>query len=291
MIRRPPRSTLFPYTTLFRSHVEQTPVGVVPDRVRGPRDLRAGDLAPGREVEGDGPAPVAGDERAAAPHVQVEPVRSEEHTSELQSQSNLVCRLLLEKKHARPRACTGCEAGWRLRSQSNPGCSRWPSCAAAVSLPPLRQPCHDWAAGRGRGLRAHPGARCAGMVALGCGPYRFSDRCAQPRHCSGHLALGLLDLPARQPPHHRFRTLKYALYLLTAPGGDSKQRSASPAAQLEGISRPPRIRIDRSRRTNSTAESFLVLSPEMALLYRKIASQAAEPAPAAATRRLRRRAE
>ena len=46
------------------------------------------------------------------------------------------------------------------------------------------------------------------MVALGCGPYRFSDRCAQPRHCSGHLALGLLDLPARQPPHHRFRTLK-----------------------------------------------------------------------------------
>src|SRR2546430_12221371 len=74
MIRRPPRSTLFPYTTLFRSvH-------------RGDRD-RA--LANGR---GD---PL----RAAAPDIADR--RSEEHTSELQSQSNLVCRLLLEKnKHA-----------------------------------------------------------------------------------------------------------------------------------------------------------------------------------------------
>src|SRR2546430_13425993 len=65
MIRRPPRSTLFPYTTLFRS-----------EKLRG--------LA--RRGE-DGPVP-----RPAAE------VRSEEHTSELQSQSNLVCRLLLEKK-------------------------------------------------------------------------------------------------------------------------------------------------------------------------------------------------
>src|SRR5688572_31426430 len=70
MIRRPPRSTLFPYTTLFRS------VG------HGELDRRAfGDLAPlGGDV----------DRRVLA--------RSEEHTSELQSQSNLVCRLLLEKK-------------------------------------------------------------------------------------------------------------------------------------------------------------------------------------------------
>src|SRR2546430_4027507 len=73
MIRRPPRSTLFPYTTLFRS----------PARLRlhapGPRrvDPRA-DRRPGPEA-----------------------VRSEEHTSELQSQSNLVCRLLLEKKKIR----------------------------------------------------------------------------------------------------------------------------------------------------------------------------------------------
>src|SRR2546430_11259367 len=68
MIRRPPRSTLFPYTTLFRS-----------PRWRAARRARA--AARGRPRAG----PV--------------PRRSEEHTSELQSQSNLVCRLLLEKKN------------------------------------------------------------------------------------------------------------------------------------------------------------------------------------------------
>src|SRR2546430_6778107 len=65
MIRRPPRSTLFPYTTLFRSRLP---------------------LEPGPGTRG-GPRSHAGDQ-----------TRSEEHTSELQSQSNLVCRLLLEKK-------------------------------------------------------------------------------------------------------------------------------------------------------------------------------------------------
>src|SRR2546430_8158397 len=70
MIRRPPRSTLFPYTTLFRSGREQRPGGV--------------------------PAPA---QRPAVPRpVSADLRRSEEHTSELQSQSNLVCRLLLEKK-------------------------------------------------------------------------------------------------------------------------------------------------------------------------------------------------
>src|SRR2546430_6550629 len=72
MIRRPPRSTLFPYTTLFRS------------RVRG-LALRG---ARGKGLQGDGSG---AQERRADD-------RSEEHTSELQSQSNLVCRLLLEKK-------------------------------------------------------------------------------------------------------------------------------------------------------------------------------------------------
>src|SRR5256886_12382700 len=69
MIRRPPRSTLFPYTTLFRSLHRPAP--------DVPRARRR--------------------ERGAARHVGCER-RSEEHTSELQSQSNLVCRLLLEKK-------------------------------------------------------------------------------------------------------------------------------------------------------------------------------------------------
>src|SRR2546430_13248648 len=67
MIRRPPRSTLFPYTTLFRSAIARTPSHLIsyaqPSLSRG-----------------------------------TSPLRSEEHTSELQSQSNLVCRLLLEKK-------------------------------------------------------------------------------------------------------------------------------------------------------------------------------------------------
>src|SRR2546430_17649571 len=72
MIRRPPRSTLFPYTTLFRS-LPASPCG------RASRRRRS------RESRGSPPRP------SPSP-------RSEEHTSELQSQSNLVCRLLLEKK-------------------------------------------------------------------------------------------------------------------------------------------------------------------------------------------------
>src|SRR2546427_3965334 len=79
MIRRPPRSTLFPYTTLFRSH-----------RVAGQRTPEA---PPGAAHELRVPRDDARIER----HTE-HAVRSEEHTSELQSQSNLVCRLLLEKK-------------------------------------------------------------------------------------------------------------------------------------------------------------------------------------------------
>src|SRR2546427_4584166 len=74
MIRRPPRSTLFPYTTLFRSGRAS---------VRG-RELRRAARRQYRHRDPFAPAARAG--------------RSEEHTSELQSQSNLVCRLLLEKK-------------------------------------------------------------------------------------------------------------------------------------------------------------------------------------------------
>src|SRR2546430_3036009 len=74
MIRRPPRSTLFPYTTLFRS---AAPAGVE-DVVAEARGQAAGAGGEARQLE-----------------------RSEEHTSELQSQSNLVCRLLLEKKKNR----------------------------------------------------------------------------------------------------------------------------------------------------------------------------------------------
>src|SRR2546430_8206633 len=80
MIRRPPRSTLFPYTTLFRS----------PGPGAGVR--RYGEeRSPGAQG-GEGILQVRGE-------------RSEEHTSELQSQSNLVCRLLLEKKKKKHRLC------------------------------------------------------------------------------------------------------------------------------------------------------------------------------------------
>src|SRR2546427_4146754 len=81
MIRRPPRSTLFPYTTLFRSCA---PV---------PRVARAS--APRRTTE-RGKRTLFGN--ATTSYVREAAPRSEEHTSELQSQSNLVCRLLLEKK-------------------------------------------------------------------------------------------------------------------------------------------------------------------------------------------------
>src|SRR5436309_7652949 len=87
MIRRPPRSTLFPYTTLFRSVVvQEVAKGACAD------DLAAADARPGAEIDD----PVGG-----AHGVLVVLDRSEEHTSELQSRENLVCRLLLEKKKTR----------------------------------------------------------------------------------------------------------------------------------------------------------------------------------------------
>src|SRR2546430_13608458 len=79
MIRRPPRSTLFPYTTLFRSRARG-------ERPRGRRAAEKRDeCAPFHSITSSA--------RAS---------RSEEHTSELQSQSNLVCRLLLENTHIAP---------------------------------------------------------------------------------------------------------------------------------------------------------------------------------------------
>src|SRR5438034_6556904 len=91
MLRRPPRSTLFPYTTLFRSAQDvQQPDGrrLGAGRGRGgvPRRQRTGPAG------GDAPGRVERDDRGRRP------ARSEEHTSELQSHSDLVCRLLLEKK-------------------------------------------------------------------------------------------------------------------------------------------------------------------------------------------------
>src|SRR2546422_7447230 len=73
MIRRPPRSTLFPYTTLFRSHVPELALVQCELALQGRQLLRE--------------------------HLRAPAMRSEEHTSELQSRLHLVCRLLLEKKN------------------------------------------------------------------------------------------------------------------------------------------------------------------------------------------------
>src|SRR2546430_5614828 len=100
MIRRPPRSTLFPYTTLFRSslghHTEHHTVRTGQIRLRGALDRRRRHPAIAVEVLLE----VVGspDEVVVIDLDRYRRVRSEEHTSELQSQSNLVCRLLLEKK-------------------------------------------------------------------------------------------------------------------------------------------------------------------------------------------------
>src|SRR3712207_6896529 len=91
MIRRPPRSTLFPYTTLFRSAAGRRPRRGAPG---GPGALRAGARALISRENGSSPA--AGRSRTAA-RAAGPPARSEEHTSELQSRQYLVCRLLLEK--------------------------------------------------------------------------------------------------------------------------------------------------------------------------------------------------
>src|SRR3712207_7570826 len=99
MIRRPPRSTLFPYTTLFRSPASgfqeigrharaQLAPGLAPERHRVVRRAAANGLQALRPVR--------------AQHEAADLKRSEEHTSELQSRQYLVCRLLLEKKKQSP---------------------------------------------------------------------------------------------------------------------------------------------------------------------------------------------
>src|SRR5438270_5383644 len=101
MFRPPPRPTLFPYTTLFRSEYRRTCAKL--------EDA---------DVEPIGPLPLKG-------YAQPVPVfRSEEHTSELQSQSNLVCRHLLEKKNPRTVKSHAHNRHWRMLVCRNPGAYR-----------------------------------------------------------------------------------------------------------------------------------------------------------------------
>src|SRR5256885_11678983 len=123
MIRRPPRSTLFPYTTLFRSHhVDAGP---------GEGDARE-DFADVAHLGGRGAQELAahGHVEEQVPHFDARAggaVRSEEHTSELQSPCNLVCRLLLEKKKP------------QLRLSKKTGIS------TGLAQPTSRQPRHPYA--------------------------------------------------------------------------------------------------------------------------------------------------
>src|SRR5687767_15678700 len=94
-MRRPPRSTLFPYTTLFRSGLENL------DRIAGVPGVGALFLGAGSDLSRSMGVP------ASSPEVEAAFQRSEEHTSELQSLAYLVCRLLLEKKNIRNNRATG----------------------------------------------------------------------------------------------------------------------------------------------------------------------------------------
>src|SRR3712207_7800200 len=101
MIRRPPRSTLFPYTTLFRSHVSAKDRGTNKEQSM---TITGGSALPKDEIDRmvkEAEAHAAEDKKRreeAETRNSAEQLRSEEHTSELQSRQYLVCRLLLEKK-------------------------------------------------------------------------------------------------------------------------------------------------------------------------------------------------
>src|SRR2546430_10635684 len=142
MIRRPPRSTLFPYTTLFRSNFMKKNNNALPDFKTMTRDEEAKWF----DTHDMGNYWDEFKEVDVVVSLAKQKERSEEHTSELQSQSNLVCRLLLEKKkkqlkrayHNQPRAererpSTGRHSPRVLpllrRLDPHDGCAEWPSAA------------------------------------------------------------------------------------------------------------------------------------------------------------------
>src|SRR5256885_2631822 len=96
MIRRPPRSTLFPYTTLFRSKGNKTRKVPIFPGLEPYLAVGVGETGPVYRTRRGGPASPARVSALVNEHLRE--VRSEEHTSELQSPCNLVCRLLLAKK-------------------------------------------------------------------------------------------------------------------------------------------------------------------------------------------------
>src|SRR5690242_21434722 len=98
MIRRPPRSTLFPYTTLFRSGKEDVGKADLEARYKPSEESRYKARVAKAEADYKVAKERCDDQAGNAKEVCLKEARSEEHTSELQSHVNLVCRLLLEKK-------------------------------------------------------------------------------------------------------------------------------------------------------------------------------------------------
>src|SRR5256885_7634077 len=143
MIRRPPRSTLFPYTTLFRSTYSYATTGGQIVGSGSSVQFDATNLQPGtydvKCTVNDG----RGGTADSSGNVQVK--RSEEHTSELQSPCNLVCRLLLEKKKQQSTSRTFCSCRNRSRRHRSPclrGESLQPSCLLS-SCPCLHTGCES----------------------------------------------------------------------------------------------------------------------------------------------------
>src|SRR5258708_30235904 len=133
MIRRPPRSTLFPYTTLFRSIAETAhpPIAWTVRRLSRRREQGCRSKWPGRAQGHDHSS-----EATAADTALENQTRSEEHTSELQSPDHLVCRLLLEKKKQQNPTSSNSRAA---QASSTPGSSakdHSSSAAAAQTLEP-----------------------------------------------------------------------------------------------------------------------------------------------------------
>src|SRR2546426_4937044 len=149
MIRRPPRSTLFPYTTLFRSdpNFQQKVVDGLASGISGVVDLANqavqnkinSKLDPRPPVEEPPPAveTVSPEGRGEKrPRPDREGIRSEEHTSELQSPCKLVCRLLLEKKRAKPESCRPRRDCTRLQSATSPAYPNRGTVRRSLGCPP-----------------------------------------------------------------------------------------------------------------------------------------------------------
>src|SRR3989440_477273 len=221
MIRRPPRSTLFPYTTLFRSILSGC---VCPGRARagGAERRRAGADSSRLHRRVAQESVSAGDARSDHPRYRADAERSEEHTSELQSRSDLVCRLLLEKKkESASRPCRLTDGF--TRRETRRGCHsrrRGASCCGRARTPAARRT-------HGGEYQRQPHAySCSLPTASVAGPPRDGHpprSTAPPRGPRRPYACRAPARPPRPPPRDspadnlRAEVLRY-LFFFKGPG-------------------------------------------------------------------------